>query len=53
MEIKKCITCGSNLIGTSYVKFPCPICDEVIYRCNRCRKLGNPYECPKCGFKGP
>ncbi|MHA2136770.1 MAG: zinc finger domain-containing protein [Candidatus Hodarchaeales archaeon] len=24
-----------------------------IIRCERCRKLGNRYICPNCGFSGP
>ncbi|MBO8182348.1 MAG: DUF1610 domain-containing protein [Archaeoglobus sp.] len=51
--IHKCISCGENLIGSNYVKFPCPNCDEIIYRCKRCRKLANHYVCPTCGFEGP
>jgi hypothetical protein len=53
IEIHKCISCGENLIGSNYVKFPCPDCDEIIYRCKRCRKLANKYVCPTCGFEGP
>ncbi|RLI86893.1 MAG: RNA-binding protein [Archaeoglobales archaeon] len=49
----RCVTCNSNLIGATYVAFPCPICGETIYRCKRCRRLSNPYVCPKCGFEGP
>jgi hypothetical protein len=36
------------------VRFMCPNCGEVeIWRCERCRKQGNLYVCPKCGFVGP
>ncbi|HDD36531.1 MAG: DUF1610 domain-containing protein [Archaeoglobaceae archaeon] len=53
MDIHKCISCGANLIGANYVKFPCPECGEIIYRCKKCRKLANPYKCENCGFEGP
>ena len=53
LEEMKCITCGAPLIGTNYVAFPCPVCGEKIYRCKRCRRLGNPYKCQNCGFVGP
>ncbi len=53
MEIYRCITCNANLIGTNYVAFPCPSCGETIYRCKKCRKLGNAYVCENCGFTGP
>jgi len=36
------------------VNFPCPNCGKVIiWRCGKCRKMGQPYVCPACGFKGP
>jgi hypothetical protein len=53
MEVKICSTCGANLLGTGYVMFPCPECESEIYRCFKCRKLGNSYVCEKCGFEGP
>ena len=53
MEIYRCITCNANLIGTNYVAFPCPSCGETIYRCKKCKKLGNAYVCENCGFTGP
>ncbi|MDI9646051.1 MAG: zinc finger domain-containing protein [Archaeoglobales archaeon] len=53
MEVTTCITCGSVLVGTNYVAFPCPECGEEIYRCKRCRRLANTYRCKKCGFTGP
>ncbi|MHA2218201.1 MAG: zinc finger domain-containing protein, partial [Candidatus Hodarchaeales archaeon] len=35
-------------------RFPCPSCGMIpIIRCERCRKLGNRYACPNCGFTGP
>ena len=36
------------------VHFPCPECGDVtIWRCERCRTMGNSYTCLKCGFIGP
>ncbi|MET1159671.1 MAG: zinc finger domain-containing protein [Thermoprotei archaeon] len=34
--------------------FMCPNCGKVVIkRCRKCRRLGVPYTCPNCGFKGP
>ena len=52
MEIKHCITCNATLFGPNYISFPCPNCGEIIYRCKKCRQLGNHYVC-SCGFEGP
>ncbi|MCQ4153152.1 MAG: DUF1610 domain-containing protein [Archaeoglobales archaeon] len=52
MEITRCISCGSMLVGAEYVSFPCPNCGERINRCKRCRRLSNKYRC-SCGFVGP
>ncbi|RLF07929.1 MAG: RNA-binding protein, partial [Thermoprotei archaeon] len=27
--------------------------EVIIWRCRLCRKQGNIYVCPKCGFEGP
>ncbi|HDD26179.1 MAG TPA: DUF1610 domain-containing protein [Acidilobales archaeon] len=36
------------------VCFTCPNCGAVtLWRCEKCRKLSNPYRCPNCGFEGP
>ena len=48
-----CISCGINIAGTSAAKFDCPECGALIYRCAKCRKQSNLYECPDCGFMGP
>ncbi|AAB98468.1 hypothetical protein MJ_0458.1 [Methanocaldococcus jannaschii DSM 2661] len=50
-----CISCNAEIAPREKsTKFPCPNCGEVeIVRCERCRKLNNPYKCPKCGFEGP
>ncbi|WP_309492133.1 zinc finger domain-containing protein [Candidatus Hecatella orcuttiae] len=55
LKVPTCIWCGKTIIPTEYfVKFPCPNCGGVtITRCERCRKFGRPYKCPKCGFVGP
>ena len=51
----RCVSCGKRVETESYwVRFPCPECgDEVIIRCERCRRLVNKYKCKKCGFEGP
>ncbi|OYT31377.1 MAG: RNA-binding protein [Thermofilum sp. ex4484_79] len=55
LNLPTCTSCGRPIppfeIGT---KFRCPNCGEVIiWRCRLCRKQGNIYVCPKCGFEGP
>ena len=54
-EELKCTSCGVSLLGDDkFVKFKCPNCLKAyIYRCSRCKRLSNEYECPKCGFVGP
>ncbi|RLG34886.1 RNA-binding protein [Methanosarcinales archaeon] len=53
MHIENCMTCNIRLVERGYVRFPCPECGEGIGRCVSCRKQGNPYVCPACGFGGP
>ena len=48
-----CISCGINIAGTDAAKFNCPECGQLIYRCSKCRKQSNLYECPDCSFMGP
>ncbi|MHC1579212.1 MAG: zinc finger domain-containing protein [Candidatus Alkanophagales archaeon] len=49
-----CTSCNVRLVERGFTTFPCPNCGEFeIKRCVRCRKLSNPYTCPKCGFVGP
>ncbi|MCD6381633.1 MAG: DUF1610 domain-containing protein [Candidatus Aenigmarchaeota archaeon] len=50
-----CTSCKRNVATEeNWVKFKCPNCgEEIIVRCERCRKLSVPYICPKCGFEGP
>lgn len=50
---QKCISCGINIAGTNAAAFDCPSCGYRIYRCAKCRKQSNLYECPDCGFTGP
>lgn len=55
LKLPVCSSCNRPIppfeIG---VKFRCPNCGEItIWRCRRCRQLGNTYTCPKCGFEGP
>jgi predicted RNA-binding Zn-ribbon protein involved in translation (DUF1610 family) len=54
-EEKRCSTCGIRVESESvWVEFPCPSCGKlVITRCERCKRLENPYTCPGCGFRGP
>ncbi|WP_255170837.1 HVO_2753 family zinc finger protein [Natrononativus amylolyticus] len=50
---RSCISCGINIAGTNAAAFKCPDCGKQIYRCAKCRKQSNLYECPDCGFTGP
>lgn len=53
MEKLRCISCGGYVvIGDGSVAFPCPLCDETIGRCSRCRRIGKRYT-SSCGFEGP
>ncbi|MEM1537210.1 MAG: zinc finger domain-containing protein [Candidatus Nezhaarchaeales archaeon] len=55
IPIRICSSCKKPVkLGEIASKFYCPQCGEVlIWRCTRCRRLVNPYKCPKCGFQGP
>jgi Zn-ribbon RNA-binding protein len=50
-----CISCGKRIeTERDWVRFKCPKCgDHEILRCEKCKKLVNPYKCPKCRFEGP
>ncbi|MFQ6087995.1 MAG: zinc finger domain-containing protein [Candidatus Methanofastidiosia archaeon] len=49
----KCISCHREISSKEVmVKFPCPRCDSLIVRCEKCRVLVVPYQC-ECGFGGP
>lgn len=51
--MKKCSTCGLEVLD-SYTEFPCPNCGKKkIVRCKSCRVLGSKYTCGECGFIGP
>jgi predicted RNA-binding Zn-ribbon protein involved in translation (DUF1610 family) len=51
----KCTSCGIKIEAEEkWVKFSCPKCGKHrIIRCDKCKRLMNVYECPKCGFLGP
>ena len=50
---RSCVSCGINIAGTNAAAFKCPDCGAQIYRCAKCRKQSNLYECTDCGFTGP
>ena len=50
---RSCVSCGISVTGTNAARFKCPDCGTVIFRCSKCRKQINLYECPDCGFRGP
>ncbi len=53
MKEVDCISCKQEIPLTDpFVKFECPVCGELIARCDKCRTFGHPYKC-KCGFEGP
>lgn len=52
-QARKCVSCGINISGTNAAKFKCPDCGHTIFRCAKCRKQSNLYDCPACGFRGP
>ncbi len=52
-SVRKCVSCGINIAGMSAAAFKCPDCGKQIYRCAKCRKQSNLYECSSCGFRGP
>ena len=55
LRLPTCTSCGKLIPPYERgVKFRCPNCGEIIiWRCEKCRKQGNTYMCPKCGFEGP
>ncbi|MFX0047059.1 MAG: zinc finger domain-containing protein [Candidatus Hermodarchaeota archaeon] len=50
-----CFSCGRPIAPyEAAVHFPCPQCGDVtIWRCERCRTMGNTYKCLRCEFEGP
>ena len=55
VQTPHCSGCGRIISPTEYaVKFRCPQCgNEVIWRCEHCRKFGRSYRCVACAFEGP
>ncbi|PSQ56411.1 RNA-binding protein [Halobacteriales archaeon SW_8_68_21] len=49
----QCVSCGIQVSGMNAAQFSCPDCGASIYRCAKCRKQSNLYECHDCGFRGP
>ena len=51
----KCSSCGREVEAEqNWVEFDCPACGkDHIIRCQKCKELGNKYNCSKCGFVGP
>ncbi|WP_243678556.1 zinc finger domain-containing protein [Vulcanisaeta distributa] len=50
-----CTSCGKPIKPYERAThFLCPNCGKAeIWRCEHCRRTGNPYKCPVCGFEGP
>ncbi|UCH31083.1 MAG: DUF1610 domain-containing protein [Candidatus Bathyarchaeota archaeon] len=50
-----CTSCNRTMPPVEKAtRFDCPNCGEItIWRCQKCRKFGRQYKCPKCGFTGP
>ncbi|MBP1928572.1 LSD1 subclass zinc finger protein [Methanolinea mesophila] len=53
MSNKNCTSCNAPLAEQGATEFKCPVCEQKIYRCFRCREQSIPYICAKCGFRGP
>ncbi len=56
IKMQRCNPCQVAVMPSEHgtTRFPCPSCGMIpIIRCERCRKLGNRYACPNCGFNGP
>jgi hypothetical protein len=51
----RCTTCGVSVGSAAiWVEFKCPECKKArIIRCEKCKRLENPYTCSSCGFTGP
>ncbi|UCG36922.1 MAG: DUF1610 domain-containing protein [Candidatus Bathyarchaeota archaeon] len=50
-----CTSCNRTIaIGAKATRFNCPSCGDItVWRCQKCRRFGRQYKCPKCGFMGP
>lgn len=55
LQMPICNSCGRSIsLNEKVVKFFCSNCgDKLIWRCESCRELAQPYKCIKCGFEGP
>ena len=49
----QCVSCGIQVSGMNAAQLSCPDCGATIYRCSKCRKQSNLYECHDCGFRVP
>ncbi|MFA5061242.1 MAG: zinc finger domain-containing protein [Candidatus Pacearchaeota archaeon] len=47
----KCTSCEKEC--SEGVDFPCPVCGNRIFRCDKCRGLSIEYKCDSCGYVGP
>jgi predicted RNA-binding Zn-ribbon protein involved in translation (DUF1610 family) len=52
MVFEKCTSCNAPLAEEGWTSFPCPVCGDMICRCERCRHQSIEYACA-CGFRGP
>jgi predicted RNA-binding Zn-ribbon protein involved in translation (DUF1610 family) len=50
---KVCVSCKRDISASEKsAEFKCPVCEEKVVRCGKCRKLMVKYTC-ECGFEGP
>lgn len=47
-----CASCGQGLLVKGSTGFPCPNCDETLFRCGSCREQSVAYV-GACGHSGP
>jgi Zn-ribbon RNA-binding protein len=52
MRKGNCTSCGQGLLIKGSTSFPCPTCDETLYRCGSCREQAVVYA-SVCGYSGP
>jgi predicted RNA-binding Zn-ribbon protein involved in translation (DUF1610 family) len=54
-EYMRCTNCGKSIgAEDNWVEFGCPKCGKTkIIRCDKCKKIENPYKCQECKFTGP
>ncbi|UCB59975.1 MAG: DUF1610 domain-containing protein [Candidatus Bathyarchaeota archaeon] len=55
LQTPVCTSCNRTIPpGEKATKLLCPNCGEIIiWRCQKCRRFGRQYKCPKCTFMGP